>query len=62
MKKQNQIMYYFCPNCSSKKKPKLTNYFPPITAKCLDCGFINIEQKFIKEEERHSNALLNYSH
>ena len=55
-------MYYSCPKCSSKKKPKLINYFPPITAKCLDCGYINIEKKFIKEEERPSNTLLSYSH
>jgi len=55
-------MYYSCPKCSSKKKPKLINYFPPITAKCLYCGYINIEKKFINEEERPSNTLLKYSH
>lgn len=45
-----------------KKKPKLINYFPPITAKCLDCGHMNIEKNFINEEEHRSKIPLNYSH
>ena len=55
-------MYYLCPNCSSNRKPKLVNYFPPITAKCLECGYMNRENKFIKEEEHSFNQQLNYSH
>ncbi|MHA2394020.1 MAG: hypothetical protein ACXAEX_18965 [Promethearchaeota archaeon] len=55
-------MYYSCPNCSSKKKPKLEKYFPPITAKCLDCGYINLEKKFINEEEQNSKIPLTHSH
>lgn len=61
LKCPNKIMYYLCPNCSSKKKPMLINYFPPITAKCLECGYMNIEKKFIKEE-LHQNSPLKSSH
>ncbi|KKK43284.1 MAG: hypothetical protein Lokiarch_28230 [Candidatus Lokiarchaeum sp. GC14_75] len=55
-------MYYFCPKCFSMKKPKPLNYFPPTTAKCLECSYTNLEIKFIKEEERRSSTPLNYSH
>jgi len=44
------------------KKPKPLNYFPPTTAKCLECGYVNLEIKFVKEEERRSSTPLNYSH
>ena len=54
-------MYYCCPNCSSKKKPKMVNYFPPITVKCLDCDYMNFETKFVKEEQ-HPKVPLNYTH
>jgi uncharacterized Zn finger protein len=61
MKRDEKNMYYSCPNCSSKKKPKLVNYFPPIAAKCLDCGHMNLEIKFIKEEEKRPPISLNFS-
>lgn len=54
-------MYYSCPKCSSKKT-ETYKLFSPITAKRLECGYINIEKKIINEEERSSNTLLNYSH
>lgn len=55
-------MYYSCPMCSSKKKPKLINYFPPITVKCLECGYMNLESKFIKEEEYGSKISIKSIH
>ncbi|MHA2007892.1 MAG: hypothetical protein ACXABO_11030 [Promethearchaeota archaeon] len=55
-------MYYSCPKCSSKKKPKLANYFPPIAVKCLDCGHMNLEVKFLNEGEHHSKTVISYSH
>jgi hypothetical protein len=30
------------------------NYFPPKTVKCLNCGNINSETKFIKEQQKKS--------
>jgi len=24
--------------------------FPPVTVKCLECGYMNLEYKFIREE------------
>ena len=44
-------MHYSCPNCTSMKKPKIIRYFPPITVRCSDCGYINFEIKFIKDEK-----------
>lgn len=44
-------MHYYCPNCASMKKPKIIRYFPPITVRCSDCGHINLEIKFIKDEK-----------
>ncbi|MFX1314127.1 MAG: hypothetical protein ACFFHD_16185 [Promethearchaeota archaeon] len=43
------------------KIPKVLNYFPPKTVKCLKCGYINTEAKFIKEHEEKF-APLHYSH
>ena len=31
------------------KIPKVISYFPPKTVKCPNCGYTNIESKFIKE-------------
>jgi uncharacterized Zn finger protein len=53
-------MYYYCPNCASMKIPKILNCFPPKTVKCLNCGNISAEFKFIKEHEK--NIPLHYSH
>jgi len=54
-------LYYSCPKCSSKKKPRMVRYFPPIAVKCFDCGYTNIESKFIYQKENKS-VQLNYSH
>ncbi len=54
-------MYYSCPKCSSKKKPRMVRYFPPTAVKCLDCGFTNLESKFIYQKEIKL-VHLNYSH
>jgi uncharacterized Zn finger protein len=54
-------MYYYCPNCASMKMPKPLNYFPPKTVKCLNCGYINTEIKFIKESKKKT-VTLNYTH
>ena len=43
-------MYYICPSCNSKRKPLIVKYFPPVTVKCLECGYMNLEYKFIREE------------
>jgi hypothetical protein len=43
------------------KMPKVLNYFPPKTVKCIDCGYVNAEAKFIREQQQRS-TLLNYSH
>ncbi|MFW9990221.1 MAG: hypothetical protein ACFFC3_16390 [Candidatus Odinarchaeota archaeon] len=50
-------MYYYCPNCTSMKIPQVLNYFPPKTVKCKDCGYINTENKFIKEQEKKFTPL-----
>jgi DNA-directed RNA polymerase subunit M/transcription elongation factor TFIIS len=44
-------MYYFCPNCTSMKIPKVINYIPPKTVKCQKCGYTNSESKFIRENQ-----------
>jgi len=54
-------LYYSCPKCSSKKKPRMVRYFPPIAVICLDCGYTNLESKFIYQKENKS-VQLNYSH
>jgi uncharacterized Zn finger protein len=54
-------MYYYCPNCASMKMPKPINYFLPKTVKCVNCGYINTETKFIKEH-REKLAFLHYTH
>ncbi|MHA1669304.1 MAG: hypothetical protein ACTSV5_01870 [Promethearchaeota archaeon] len=33
------------------KKPRITNYFPPVIVKCDVCGYEDAEKKFIIEEE-----------
>ncbi len=50
-------MYYYCPNCTSMKIPKVMNYLPPKTVKCLNCGFMSNESKFIKEQKQKSPSL-----
>ena len=54
-------LYYSCPKCSSKKKPRMVRYFPPTAVKCLDCGFTNLESKFIYQKEIKLEHLI-YSH
>ncbi|MFX1316907.1 MAG: hypothetical protein ACFE9T_13680 [Promethearchaeota archaeon] len=54
-------MHYNCPNCSSMKKPKIVRYFPPITVRCSDCGYVNLERKFIKDEKIKLTPV-HYSH
>jgi uncharacterized Zn finger protein len=54
-------MFYYCPNCASMKMPKVINHFPPKTVKCLNCGHMNYEAKFIKESQQKSTPL-NYTH
>ncbi len=54
-------MQYYCPNCTSMKKPKIIRYFPPITVRCSDCGYINFEIKFIKDEKTKYTSI-QYSH
>ncbi len=50
-------MYYYCPNCTSMKIPKVLSYFPPKTVKCLNCGYTNLESKFIKEIQEKATSL-----
>jgi len=50
-------MHYLCPKCSSMKKPKIIRYFPPIAVKCQECGYINLESKFIKEQKEQITPL-----
>ncbi len=42
-------MWYECPNCGSKRTPKIVNYFPPKKVQCLDCLKVDTEKQFIKE-------------
>ena len=44
-------MRYECPYCKSMRKPRIINYFPPVTVKCIDCRKEGFEEKFIKEGE-----------
>ncbi|MHA1437526.1 MAG: hypothetical protein ACTSPD_08095 [Promethearchaeota archaeon] len=44
-------MYYECPKCLSKKKPKICSYFPPIIVECCDCFERGYEKEFIKEDK-----------
>jgi len=50
-------MEYYCPVCSCMRKPKIVRYFPPIIAKCTDCGYENSENKFIKEEKSQTTII-----
>ena len=50
----DSIMHYECPICSSMKKPKIINYFVPITARCIDCGYEDQEKEFIRQEKSSS--------
>jgi len=43
-------MKYYCPHCASRKKPTAIKFFPPITVKCLECGYRNHEYKFTRED------------
>ncbi len=43
-------MRYECPYCGSMRKPRITNYFPPVEVQCLDCKKQDIEKKFVKED------------
>ena len=44
-------MYYNCPACSGMKKPKIIKYFPPVTVKCVECGYEGSEEKFIRKKK-----------
>lgn len=50
-------MYYYCPNCTSMKMPKVISYFPPKTVKCINCGYTNLETQFIKELQEKPEVL-----
>ncbi len=50
-KKVIKKMRYECPSCKSMRKPRIINYFPPVTVKCVDCRKEGFEKKFIKEEQ-----------
>ncbi len=54
-------MHYYCPNCTSMKMPKVMSYFPPKTVKCLNCGYMNFETKFIKDSQEKT-TILHHSH
>jgi hypothetical protein len=41
------------------KIPKVMSYFPPKTVKCANCGYKNIEAKFIKELQDKSEITPN---
>ena len=44
-------MHYTCPECLSMRKPKISNYFPPVIVKCVACGHEDAEKIFIIEEK-----------
>ena len=50
-KKVRNKMRYECPHCKSMRKPRIINYFPPVTEKCVDCRKEGLEKKFIQEEK-----------
>jgi hypothetical protein len=50
-KKVIKKMRYECPQCKSMRKPRIINYFPPVTVRCVDCRKEGLEKKFIKEEQ-----------
>ena len=54
-------MRYQCPQCGSLKKPRIVNYFPPITVECLDCKTKGPEKTFIRQDQTKS-APLHYIH
>ena len=43
-------MYYECPNCKTKKPPRIINYYPPKIAQCKDCKHEAEEGEFIHRE------------
>ena len=53
-------MYYECPECKSKKKPKVVNFFPPIIVECYDCHTRGYEKNFVRPDPHSFNALPSY--
>ncbi len=49
-------MFYYCPQCASRRKPVIIKYFPPMTVKCWECGYLNLEYKFIKKDKEKLSA------
>lgn len=54
-------VYYECPECGSKKKPKVVKYYPLVVG-CKDCYTEGKEAEFIREEGPHLTPIQHYYH
>jgi len=56
-------MYYECPACGSKKKPRIVKYYPLVVGcRELTCNKEGKEEEFIREEGPHFTPVPHYIH